>query len=251
MLDTLLPLLECYPGASWMTLGDGGYGSDAYYLQSHGADATATSLTDATLQVAFSRGYIKKYQVQNAEALTVADGSFDFVMCKESYHHFPRPPIAFYEMWRVARRALVLIEPYDSGTKPLAFVKWLAKKLLRGEGNAQFEPSGNFLFKVSVREVEKMSTAIGGEAMAVKYFNDFFYPRAARDRHGQLSFGSLITQLGLMTQNTLCRMGLLGYGLTTTLVFKEAIEPQLRDALNRKGFKIIGLPKNPYMQKQI
>lgn len=39
------------------------------------------------------------------------DDAFDYVLCKDSYHHMPRPMIALYQMLRVARRAVVLIEP--------------------------------------------------------------------------------------------------------------------------------------------
>ena len=93
MHDTVLPLLEANPNAKWLTVGDGSYGSDAHYLQGHGADATASSISDATLRGAHERGYIATYRIENAEALALEDDSFEFVFCKESYHHFPRPPL--------------------------------------------------------------------------------------------------------------------------------------------------------------
>lgn len=33
------PLLEAFPGANWLTVGDGRFGMDAMYLQAHGARA--------------------------------------------------------------------------------------------------------------------------------------------------------------------------------------------------------------------
>jgi ubiquinone/menaquinone biosynthesis C-methylase UbiE len=247
MHDTLLAILKAHPHSTWLTLGDGSYGSDAHYLQKRGADATASSITDATLQGARQRGYISKYLVENAEALTVKDDSFEFVLCKESYHHFPRPPIAFYEMWRVAKRAVVLIEPLEGRPRLLDSFKWLVKRALRGDSTDQFEPAGNFLYRVSTREIEKMATALNGTYVAEKRYNDFYYAKAAADRHGARTVGNFITQLGLLVQNVLCRLGLLNFGLATIVVFKQEIDAGLRTSLRQHGFKLFQVPKNPYL----
>jgi ubiquinone/menaquinone biosynthesis C-methylase UbiE len=248
MHDTVLPLLNAYPGSTWLTLGDGTYGSDAHYLQSYGADATASSITDTTLERACQRGYIKKYRVENAEALSIGDDAFEFIMCKESYHHFPRPPVAFYEMWRVAKRAVVLIEPIENRRRALDSFKWLVKKLLRGDATDQFEPTGNFLYRVNVREIEKMATALNGACVAVKRYNDFYYARAAADKHGSATTGNLVTQAGLLVQDTLCRMGLLNFGLATIVVFKSDVDRELQASLRQGGFALSLLPKNPYLR---
>jgi SAM-dependent methyltransferase len=247
MLDTLLPLLQAYPGASWLTLGDGNYASEAHYLLQHGADATASSITDATLGSAHERGYIRKYRAENAEALSVPSASFDFVMCKESYHHFPRPPLAFYEMWRAARRALVLIEPIDGPRRTLEWFKYAVKKFLRGDATDQFENSGNFIFRVSVREVEKMATALNAPFIAVRRYNDCYYAKAARDRRGAPTVGNLITNLLLLVQDVLCALRLLNHGLATVIVLKDEIDAPLRERLENAGFSILRLPENPYV----
>lgn len=53
-------------------------------------------------------------RVENAEKLSSPNETLDFVLCKESYHHFTRPMLALYEMLRVATKAVVLIEPNES-----------------------------------------------------------------------------------------------------------------------------------------
>jgi SAM-dependent methyltransferase len=247
MLETLLPLLDSYPNAAWLTLGDGNYGSEAHFLQNHGADATASSITDASLSSAQQRGYIAKYRAENAEALTLADGAFEFVMCKESYHHFPRPAIAFYEMWRVARTGVVLIEPTEDARRLLDSFKYLVKKVLRGDSTDQFEVSGNFLYRVSIREIEKMATALNGAWVAVRRYNDFYYAKAAADKYGAATAGNLITKLGLFVQDTLCFARLLNFGLATMMVFKHDIDSVLRAKLSQRGFMMTKLPKNPYL----
>jgi ubiquinone/menaquinone biosynthesis C-methylase UbiE len=143
MLALTRPLWQAMPGSEWMTVGDGRYGSDAGYLHSQGVKVIATSLTDDRLRYAHEQGYISAFQGENAEHISLADDAVDFVLCKEAYHHFPRPPIALYEMLRVARQAVVLIEPLDN-PRVLDGMKRLAKRVLRGDREMQFEPSGNF-----------------------------------------------------------------------------------------------------------
>lgn len=72
-----------------------------------------TDISEYLLAEARRRGLITKYALENAERLSFADQSFDYVFCKESFHHFPRPYQALYEMLRVAREAVLLIEPND------------------------------------------------------------------------------------------------------------------------------------------
>lgn len=113
MRDSLLPLISFYPNSSWLTIGDGRYGTDANYLLSKGVDAHASDIQEELLKIGNEKGFIKKFSKQNAEALNFSDNEFDFVYCKESYHHFPRPAIAVYEMLRVAKKVIVLQEPKD------------------------------------------------------------------------------------------------------------------------------------------
>ena len=54
------------------------------------------------------------YECQNAECLPYDSGSFDVVVCKEGLHHLARPILGVYEMLRIARKAVVIIEPYQT-----------------------------------------------------------------------------------------------------------------------------------------
>jgi SAM-dependent methyltransferase len=51
---------------------------------------------------------------QNAERLTFPDESFDFCVVHSGLHHCYSPHRALLEMYRVARRGLLLFEPYDN-----------------------------------------------------------------------------------------------------------------------------------------
>lgn len=74
-------------------------------------------------------------------------------------HHFPRPYAALYEMIRVAREAIVIIEPQDPISKMpllLSLVNICGKinpnfinKIWKNRFS--FEPVGNYVYKVSER----------------------------------------------------------------------------------------------------
>jgi SAM-dependent methyltransferase len=245
MLGLARTIWELFPGSRWMTIGDGRFASDAAFLHSQGIDVIATNLTDAPLRYAQEHGHIHNYQVENAEAISMPDNACDFVLCKEAYHHFPRPPIALYEMLRVSRVAVVLIEPLDN-PKVLDGVKRLLKTIIRGDQEQQFEDSGNFLYRLSLRELEKLMTAAGGEVLAFKPMNDFWHPRFGGYAAGEFNLGALVTRLGIAAQNILARARLLGFGLGCVVVFKGNTSPDVRRALKSAGFKIIDLPRNPY-----
>ena len=84
MLALVDPLCDALPQSTWMTVGDGRYGCDAAYLRRRGMRVTATSLTDEKLKLAHEMGHIGEFAAENAERISRADGSFDFVLCKET-----------------------------------------------------------------------------------------------------------------------------------------------------------------------
>ncbi|MEW6590963.1 MAG: class I SAM-dependent methyltransferase, partial [Pseudomonadota bacterium] len=241
MLDLTRPIWASRPDSQWITVGDGRYGSDAAYLHSHGVSVVATSLTDERLKYAHEQGHIPAFQAENAEHISLQDNAVDFVLCKEAYHHFPRPPVALYEMLRVARVAVVLIEPLDN-PRLLDGVKRLLKRIIRGDREMQFEPSGNFLYRLNIRELGKLMTAMGGQTMAFKGINDFFHARlGGHDAHG-FNAGAVLTRLGIALQNILSAMGLLGYGLGCVVVFKRGAGDDVLASLHSAGFQRVNLP---------
>lgn len=245
MYNTITPLIEGYRDSSWLTVGDGKYGSDGYFLKSNGVDVTASSLSDVTLVHAQKLGYLDKILALNAEHIDADDGSYDFVLCKGAYHHFPRPPVAFYEMLRVCRKGMVLIEPNESSKKPLNYLKILIKKALNKDASG-FEPSGNYIYKIDMREIARMMTALNYEVLSYSRFNDFYHPKLADHAFNNYSFPTLATRAGLMVQNVLCALKLLNYGMITTIVFKEKPSDNILHQLSENRFTHIQLPINPY-----
>lgn len=159
------------PSSTWLTIGDGRYGTDANFLQSHEAINHASDIFDVLLKIGREIGFIGQNSSQNAEALKFEDESFDYVLIKVALHHCPRPWIALYEAFRAYRKAVILIEPNDDWTylrtflgsfknfagaiKRLAKFSILNEKASDGHCFQGFEPVGNYLYRFNQTELEK------------------------------------------------------------------------------------------------
>lgn len=55
-----------------------------------------------------------RWSFQDAEKLAYKDNSFEFVVVHEGLHHCSSPHCALLEMYRVAKKGLLLFEPYDN-----------------------------------------------------------------------------------------------------------------------------------------
>jgi len=255
MYRALDPLLVADPGAKWLTVGDGRYGRDARYLVDKAADALASDIAETLLKEAKEAGYIPAYQQENAEALSFADSAFDYVMCKESYHHFPRPALALYEMLRVAVNAVVLIEPNDAfinnGFTQVFFrnLKSLAKRLLRGQKlrRYDFEETGNFIFTISRREMEKAALGLGYRTVAFLGINDAYLPGVEQEKLSEKGPLQKKARLLIRTADFFCRLGLMDYGLLAAVIFKQDPSPAIRQHMAVAGYRIVDLPENPYI----
>jgi|WetSurSiteA1Bulk_404760.scaffolds.fasta_scaffold31035_2 ubiquinone/menaquinone biosynthesis C-methylase UbiE len=247
MIGTVASLLRHYQGAKVLTIGDGMYGADAYLIKKLNLEAIASSLTDKYLMIAKERGYIDQYYAVNAENIPFEDNSFDFVFCKASYHHFPRPPIAFYEMLRVASVAVILIEPTDDRYYLIDFLKRSLKKLIRQGKNIDYEPSGNFIFRIKSKEIKKMLMAMDKPFMGVKYFNDIYIESIAGHNSNMRSPGFIATRFLIFIQDVLCYLRLLNYCHATIIAFKSQISPGVQNDLRKDGFRVSALSKNPYL----
>src|SRR5260370_34156197 len=112
------PVINMFPEGEWLTIGDGE--ADGWMLRSLGASrVTASSISDARLKQLKQSGHLTGIDLRalNAEAIDLPDGSIDFILCKEAFHHFPHAPLAFYEFLRVARRGILAVEANATGRR--------------------------------------------------------------------------------------------------------------------------------------
>ncbi|MAE65246.1 MAG: methyltransferase type 11 [Phycisphaeraceae bacterium] len=253
MYETIGPILAGDPGARWLTVGDGRYGQDARYLLDHGADVVATDISDTLLREARDKGFITAFRCENAEALSFGDRSFDYVLCKESYHHFPRPMLALYEMLRVARKGVVLIEPNDDLVPrgPLEIVSRFAihaARLALGRRPArhEFEVAGNFVYKVSRREIEKAAVGVDLAAICFEGFNDIYVRGVEHEQRAERGPIFRRTRMLIGVADLLCGLRLMDHTMLSATIFKRAPAAAIAEGLSRRRVKLIALPDNPY-----
>jgi SAM-dependent methyltransferase len=254
-LETLTPLFAVRH--SWLTIGDND-GFEANFLARKNQTAHASDISDTILCESKKEGLISAYSKQNVEQIQFATSSFDYVLCKESVHHFPRPTLGLYEMLRVCKKGVVLVsEPVDILSKmpTILFLKNVLDMVhpsLIGKvwkNHFSFEPVGNYVYKLSEREIEKLSMGIGlpciafrGQHLALDIWNikgildepinKKAYKKATRKKR-VLDF--------------LSKLGLIPYTSLSCILFKELPEEQLIAALEKVKFKVEILPRNPYL----
>ena len=242
---------------SWLTIGDYN-GLEANYLLQRNQNVIASDLSDAMLKEAKSEGLIREYSKQNVERLTYDDNSFDYVVCKEAFHHFPRAYLGLYEMIRVSTTAAILItEPIDILSKMslLVLIKNICDKIdplfinRFWKNRFSWETVGNYVFKVSEREIEKIAMGMGLPYIAFKRYDNFKSHEKIEGMYDvpinqklykkiklKLAMRSLISSLGIIPHGSLC-----------CVIFKEQPGETVVQGMNDLGFITLQLPENPYL----
>ena len=239
-------------GESWLTIGDGRYGTDAHYIISEGGIAHATDISDRLLKIGSKAGFIGPFSAENAESLSFASNSFDYVLIKEAFHHLPRPWIALYEAFRVCRKAVILIEPNDNEK----LITKSAKRCLRWlKGSNQsgywFEPVGNFGFTINPKELEKFLLGMHFRHIATTGINDayekgieFISLKNPSEKERKIIKR---VQGKIRRKDLMCKAGISSYQLLVAALFKDAPTYQTRIHLAHSGWDVKELPKNPYL----
>lgn len=269
MYETIKPLAAYYQTAPWLTVGDGRYALDAIRMkklfQLH--SVFPTDIGEQMLKISKERGFIDAYGIENAERLSFADNSYDVVFCKEAFHHFPRPYLALYEMLRVCKKAVVMIEPSErliiNGVKSkpyiLSAIQLLISKIMGKQHqpyvpaihqlNHAFEEAGNYLYAVSIRELEKLVLGMNLGGLAWKGFNDVYEKGCEFEeaKPGMPLFDKI--NQAITTDDQLCHKYPKFHqpNMVSVILFKEKPEPDLVAVLVEEGFQLPLIHKNPYL----
>lgn len=242
--------------ASWLTVGDA-YGHDANYLIERGVqNVIASDINDEFLAVSKEVGIVDKYSAENAEHLSFDNDSLDYILCKETYHHFPRPYAALYEMIRVAKKAIIIIEPQDPILKMplLMFMNNVLEKVKFGlinkiwKNRFSYEPVGNFVYKVSEREMEKFAAGINLPMVAIKNFNpNFWFPGSEKIPaiKSEKKFRKILFKKGF--RDFLSNFGIVPSQSLSVIIFKTRPDFALQESLKNDGYKLVEIPKNPFL----
>jgi SAM-dependent methyltransferase len=255
-LQYLDPFLD--PIKTWLTVADYNGFEAHYLLQKKMKNVTASDLSDAMLKEAKVEGFISDYSRQNVESMTYGDNAFDYVMCKQAFHHFPRAYQGLYEMIRVSKMAAILVaEPIDILSKmaSLMVVKnvldrinpLLINKLWKNRFS--FETVGNYVFKVSEREMEKIAMGIGLPFIAFKRLN-IFTTHETIEGLGDVPLNQKVykrIRRKLALRNLVSAMGIIPYGSLGCVLFKEQPSGEVIRKMKDQGFITIQLPANPYL----
>lgn len=242
----------------WLTIGDYN-GFEAHYLLQKKQNVVASDISDVVLKKAYARGLIKKYSMQNVENISYTDNAFDYVMCKEAFHHFPRAYLALYEMIRVCKLAIIMVtEPIDilSKMSTLLFFKNILDKINPflinriWKNRFSWETVGNYVFKISEREIEKIAMGMGLPCIAFKRYNHF---KSHTPIEGMLDVPLNINlykriQRKLRIKNFISRVGLIPNDSVCTVIFKIQPEEKVVQKLSNLGYNVLRLPTNPYLK---
>ena len=253
-MQRMVEFASCFSDedASWLTIGDA-YGHDSLLLRERGIrQVVASNLNTGLLKRGHEQGAIGDYLEINAETISLPDESFDYVLCKEAMHHMPRPMLAVYEMLRVARKGVFLIEPQDP------VIDWRAKKgdtfwheisenMVSfgrvGEDSAissqkidWYEDGAfNYVYTLSQREIRKLCYGVGVPAFAWKEFNDYYNAEWADQPAGDSEgYRGTVEQMQLWDQ--LCAISGKPCGYLTGMLFKRVPEQGLVQKLHALGF---------------
>lgn len=269
MYETIGPLANYYAASPWLTVGDGRFGLDAIRLKKifpikH---IFPTDIGENMLRISKEKGYIDGYGIENAEKLSFADNSYDVVFCKEAFHHFPRPYLALYEMLRVSKKAVVMIEPAEQlvingvKSKPyiLSALRLFISKITGGkyqpyvpainELSHAFEEAGNYLYAVSVRELEKLVHGMDLGGLAWKGLNDAYVKGCEFEEAnaGNPLFDSISKSIA--SGDELCQAypQFHQHNMVSVILFKDKPDAVLVQQLQQAGFQLPVVRKNPYV----
>lgn len=209
------------------------------------------------------RGLFNEYSVENAEALSFQDEEFDIVFCKEAFHHFPRAIMGLYEMIRVAKHAVILIEPQvwrrvRIAVDPLKLLPRLLKDIIRRRKtdlrsfvseNAYrggYEGSGNYIYATSYSEVEQIVRGIDLPGFAWKGFVDNHEAGAefAKAEDNNPIFSRIKSRIREQ-EESLKSEPVSAYPLAVTVIFKSLPDAGVLAGLSEAGFEVRSDTRNP------
>jgi len=81
------------------------------FMKTLNVEVTVTDISEEMLSKAREITPGIQTKVLDAERLDMPDGSYDLVVVQDGLHHLSRPALGLAEMLRVARKAIVVIEP--------------------------------------------------------------------------------------------------------------------------------------------
>ena len=128
----------------------------AEFYAKAGAVVTGLDISERAISRARERArrhaFAATFLSGDAEHLPFPDHAFDVVCVHDGLHHLPDPHQAIREMARIARQAIIVIEPARS---------WLTRQAVRANLALDYEDAGNFVYRFREEEVFNIARAGG------------------------------------------------------------------------------------------
>jgi hypothetical protein len=170
-------------------------------------------------------------------------------------------------MLRVSRKGIVLIEPCDmyifSTSRQIIF-RWIVEKLspivffrkiLGDVKRHTYEDSGNYVYKISRREIEKVALGLNLRYVAFKNFNlsaetnDANGKSNPEERTGPNSHGYNRMRKKIRIFEILAKLKLSQPTNICAIIFTSTPSQKIIEFLRKDSYDFIELPTNPYSKK--
>ena len=156
--------------------GEGLEGSILYDLGF--TNITVSDISQKGVQAALKRDPRLRGLQLNAQETGLPGDSFDLVVVQDGLHHLPNPVGGFVEMLRVARVAVLFLEPHESLVGRVMGTKWERK------GDAV-----NYVFRWNRTLVEQVASSYMGPGSFVNLSFSFWHHNILMNKLGRLFGG--------------------------------------------------------------
>jgi len=150
-------------------------------------------------------------------------------------------------MLRVARKAVILIEPNDVKKRGFSWNRFWSVDDLKSQVN-RFETSGNYVYMASRREIEKVALGINLPAIAFGGLDEIYIKKAGGEKIADNTLSYRKIKFFLLILDILYRLNLRDRSVLVSVIFIKKPARKIVQAMKRFGYNIITLPVNPYVK---
>lgn len=163
-------------------------------------DVSVTDFSEVAVRLAVERDpRVRGFALNLEDAVNVPDNSFDIVVAQDMLHHLPRPVNGFTEMLRMARHAVIFLEPHDSFVGRRIGTIW--------EENNGFK---NYVFRWTKDLVNDVTSSYLGHPEFMNLSFSFWHHNIQMERIGRALGGGRFAVFALSTTKTFLNGALAG-----------------------------------------
>src|SRR5690606_39329377 len=111
-----------------------------------------------------------------------------------------------------------------------------------------YEEVGNFVYKVSEREIEEFAAGLNLPAIAVKSINPNFWFKGSNEipaHNKEKKFRKIAFKKNI--RDFLTKVGFLPSQTLSLVILKQKPDMELKKMLIKEGYRLIQIPENPYL----